>query len=99
MKITPQKDANISLASKTHKEQNKNYKGVSIQVETIEKITTDVKMSSETIKNRSVEIEDELPISTFFNENKESKKGGEAYMKTIDNKNRSDFPIFDAVPK
>ena len=94
-KITPIKATNIPVASNTEKEQNKNS-GVSIPVETTKKITIDVKMSSETTENISVEKEDELPISTFFNE---SKKDGEEYKKTTDNKNIRDFPIFDAVPK
>ena len=82
-KITPLKATNIQVASNTEKKQNKNSKAVSIPVET-------------TTENRSIENEDELHIPTFFNE---SKKDGEAYKKTTDNKNIRDFPIFDAVPK
>ena len=88
-KITPIKATNIPVASNTEKEQNKNSKGVSIPVETTKKITIDVKLNSETTENRSIEKEDDFPISTFFNESK----------KTTENKNIRDFPIFDAVPK
>jgi hypothetical protein len=95
-KISPIKATNIPVTSNTEKEQNKNSESFSIPVETTKKITIDVKMSSETTENRSIKNEDELPISTFFNE---SKKDGEAYKKTMDNKNIREFPIFDAVPK
>ena len=47
---------------------------------------------------KSSEKGEDFPISTFFNED-----GGGNLDKTraesIDNKQKSDFPVFDAIPK
>jgi hypothetical protein len=54
--------------------------------------------SSKSTSRRSVEKVDDLHITTFFNEdivNMEKKKG----EINDDKQNKSDFPIFDAVPK
>jgi hypothetical protein len=56
-------------------------------------VKTTTKRSMDTAEERKGE---ELPISTFFNENEKEIKMDE---QTTDETNESDFPVFDAVPK
>ena len=53
---------------------------------------------SKTTTKRSIETEEKIPISTFFNQNEQ--KNGEEDEQVLDDKStrtERDFPVFDAV--
>ena len=55
---------------------------------------------SKTTTKRSVETADELPISTFFNEEEENIEEGKLPGEDdTDNDSESNFPVFDAMSK
>merc|ERR1712013_858331 len=88
------------------KEENKNSKGVSIPVETATRKPSKIKFTfngktlggSKTTTKRSIETDEKIPISTFFNQNKQ--KNEEEGEESSDDKileAERDFPVFDAV--